>query len=71
MSEPKGTPTMPILEAFAVLDAALTITDRILAHLNEKRMRGELTPEQEADLDARQEAMFKTAAWKPSKPTTP
>jgi len=61
---------MPILEAIAILDGAMTITDRILAYLNEKRMRGELTPEEEAALDARQEAMFKTAAWQPSKPAS-
>jgi hypothetical protein len=59
---------MPILEALAILDGALTITDRILAYANDKRMRGELTPEEEAALDARQEAMFASPAWKKSKP---
>lgn len=54
---------MPVLEAIAILDGALTVTDKILAYLNEKRMRGELTPEQEALLDARQEALFKSPAW--------
>ena len=68
MSTPKKETNMPILEAFAVLDAALTITERILAHMNGQRLRGELTPEEEAALDARQEAMFKSPAWQLSKP---
>lgn len=65
MNEP-AKESMPVLEAIAILDGALTITDRILAYLNEKRQRGELTPEEETALDVRQEAMFKTAAWQPS-----
>lgn len=65
----KPTPNMNFLTALAILDGALTIADRITAHLNDKRMRGELTPDEERALDERQEKMFASAAWKPSTKT--
>lgn len=65
---------MPVLEALMILDSGLTISNRILAYLNDKRMRGELTPEEEAAVDARHKAIYADPAWQRStapKPPTP
>ena len=62
---------MPVLEAIAIIDAALIIAEKITAYLNDKRMIGELTTEEEAALDARQEKMFSSPAWKQSTNPSP
>jgi hypothetical protein len=49
------------LEAIAIADGLLTLANRIGKWLEERREIGELTPEEEAALDAHLEATF--AKW--------
>lgn len=62
MSDKKETESAAVI--IGIADGILTL----LSHLNALRVqakeRGELTPEQEAELDAKLEAMFKSEAWK-------
>ncbi len=54
------------LAIIGVLDGALTIINHVNYLRQQARERGELTPEQDAELDAKLAAMFQSAAWQPS-----
>ena len=61
----KKVASLGVLEAIAALDAALTLTSRLAAWLESRREVGEMTPEEEAAMDAANEKMFANWQKKP------
>ena len=55
---------MSTLEIIAAIDSLLTLSNRLIGMVNDKREVGEMTPEEEVAFDAALEKRF--ASWKKS-----